>query len=69
MAYTMDPHVQIVIRAGDAVSALAVLTSLAGFLPPIAAVFAMIWYAVQIFESRTVQAWLSKRRTTKVKLK
>lgn len=64
----MDQHVQTVVRAGDAISALAVLTSLAGFMPPIAALFAMAWYGVQIYESKTVQALLTKRRASREKL-
>ena len=44
----MDEHVNAILKAGDTISALAVITTLAGFLPPIAAVFAMLWYAVQI---------------------
>lgn len=62
MAYPMDQHVQTIVRAGDAISAMAVITTLAGFMPPIAAVFAMGWYAVQIFESRTFQGWLARRK-------
>jgi hypothetical protein len=35
--------------------------TLLGWLPPIAALFAIVWYALQIWESRTVQGWLSRR--------
>lgn len=62
MAHQMEPHLQTVVRAGDTISALAVLTTLAGFLPPIAALSAMLWYCVQIYESKTVQAWLQARK-------
>lgn len=39
----------------DTVSAGVILSSLAGILPPIAAGIAIMWYAIQIWESATVQ--------------
>lgn len=39
-------------------SGVLVLGSLAGILPPLAALGAIIWYALQVYESKTVQAWL-----------
>jgi len=46
----------------DWVSAGAVIGSIAGILPPIAAVFAIIWYCIQIYESKTVQNWIRRRK-------
>ena len=69
MSSTMDEHVNAILKAGDTISALAVITTLAGFLPPIAAVFAMLWYAVQIFESDTVQRLLRKRKAARKRLR
>ena len=43
---------------GDIVSGAAALGSLLGFLPPIVAIAALLWYAVQIWESDTVQSWI-----------
>lgn len=46
----------------DTISALAIVGSLLGYLPALAAVAAIAWYAIQIYESRTVQHWLANRR-------
>lgn len=48
--------------AGDAVSVLTLVGTLADALPAIAAVFTIIWTALRIYESPTVQGWLAKRR-------
>lgn len=45
----------------DSVSAAAILGTLAGWLPPLAALAAIVWYAVQIWESKTVQAWVHRK--------
>lgn len=42
------------------VAAATVLGSIAGFLPPLAAFVAVIWYSIQIYESDTVQRWLAR---------
>lgn len=39
----------------DAVSAAAILGALAQWLPPLAALGGVIWYALQIWESKTMQ--------------
>lgn len=46
----------------NAASAAAVVASIAGVIPPLAALFAAVWYLVQIVESRTVQKYLEARR-------
>lgn len=38
-----------------------------GILPAIAAVVAFMWYALQIYESPTVQKWLTERRTRQIR--
>ena len=43
---------------GDFASLAAILGSLSGWLPPLAALIAMLWYLLQIWESRTVQTWM-----------
>jgi hypothetical protein len=53
---------QSAILAVDLVSAAAILGTLAGVLPPLAALGAVVWYAIQIFESDTVQVWLKGHR-------
>jgi hypothetical protein len=39
----------------------AILGSLAGYLPPMAALIGILWYAIQIWESDTVQRLRSRR--------
>lgn len=42
------------------------VSSLAGILPPFAALLAIVWYAIQIRESVTVRQWLAKRRNRRI---
>ena len=49
-------------HVGDAVSVVTVLATLAAWLPPLAALFTIIWSAIRIWESKTVQSFLKKRR-------
>ncbi len=51
---------------GNGASLGAVVTTLFGYLPPIAAFIALIWYLIQIFESGTVQKWIKTRRVRKI---
>lgn len=44
----------------DALSISAMLTSLIGWLPAVAALFSIIWTAIRIWETRTVQRWVNK---------
>jgi sterol desaturase/sphingolipid hydroxylase (fatty acid hydroxylase superfamily) len=52
-----DQHFRTVTLFADTISAGAILGSFMGLLPPVAALAATIWYAVQIWESHTVQKW------------
>lgn len=47
---------------GDAISITALLGSLAEMLPHVAALLTIVWTALRIYESETVQGWLTKRR-------
>lgn len=58
-----DTHPLVV--ALDGASLVTIVLALAGLLPPIASLFAMAWYGVQIYESSTVQEMLEKRRARK----
>lgn len=49
-------------HVGDAVSAFVVVGALASWLPPVAALFTIIWTGIRIFESNTVQALISRAR-------
>jgi len=44
----------------DAISIGGVLATLAGWLPAVAALFSIIWTAIRIYETKTVQKWLGK---------
>ena len=44
----------------DFASILTVLGTLADMLPAIAAVFTIVWTAIRMYETKTVQRWLGK---------
>jgi chromate transport protein ChrA len=45
---------------GDIASVGVLIGTIAQWLPSIAAVFTVLWTAIQIYESRTVQGWLGR---------
>jgi len=47
----------------DGISAFTVFGTLAQILPPLAALFTIIWTIIRIFETRTVQKLLSYVKT------
>ena len=47
-------------------SVLAILGALAGWVPPVAALLAALWYSIEIYESKTFQRILADRRTRRV---
>lgn len=51
---------------GNSASIGAVVSTIFGWLPPAAALIALIWYVIQIYESATVQKWIRTRRTRKI---
>lgn len=59
MALQADEHVK---QVGDAVSILTVVGTLAELLPAIAAVLTIVWTAIRIFETDTVQCMLGRRK-------
>lgn len=46
---------------GDVLMAGTILASVLGYLPLIAAAVGLVFYGIQIWESKTVQAWMAKR--------
>lgn len=46
-------------------SMLAIIATVVGWLPAIVAIVPAVYYAVLIFESKTVQGWLRRRRAKK----
>lgn len=47
-------------HAVDASAFVATIATIAGWLPNIAAVLTIIWTAIRIVETKTVQRWLGK---------
>lgn len=46
----------------DTASVATVVGTLAGILPAMAALFTIVWTAIRIYESRTVQDFLKRRK-------
>ena len=59
MALQADEQVK---QLGDAVSILTVVGTLAELLPAIAAVLTIVWTAIRIYETDTVQCMLGRRK-------
>lgn len=51
--------------AGDAVSIVTVVGTLAEVLPAIAALLTIIWTCFRIYETETVRGWLGKNNVKK----
>jgi len=49
----------------DGLSVATVLGALTAWLPPIAALFTIVWTAIRIWETKTVQGWLGRIHETK----
>jgi hypothetical protein len=46
----------------DGLSVFTVLGTLVDVLPSLAALFTLVWTLIRIYETKTVQDWLAKRR-------
>ena len=57
----MTDHHEATKHAIDALSFITVLGTIVNILPAIAAVFTIIWTAIRIYETKTVQGWLGKK--------
>jgi hypothetical protein len=51
---------------GNTASIGAVVSTVFGWLPPVAAFIAVVWYVIQIYESDTIQSWVKNRRVRKI---
>lgn len=51
--------------AGDAISLVTVVGTLAEVLPAIAALLTIVWTGFRIYETETVQGWLGKNNVKK----
>lgn len=54
------------IVVGQGISIAAIVGSLAGWLPPLASLVGIIYYALLIWESKTVQEWRARRKARKL---
>jgi len=55
----MDDHTKHLI---DTASVATVVGTISGMLPAIAAIFTIVWTSIRIYESKTVQEYLEKKR-------
>jgi len=56
----MTEHHETAKGAIDALSLVTVVGTLMEVLPAIAAIFSIVWSAIRIYETETVQRWLGK---------
>jgi hypothetical protein len=57
----MEQHkAELVKAAVDGASILTVIGTLSEFLPPLAALFTVIWTAIRIYETKTIQGLFKK---------
>lgn len=56
----MTEHNETAKGAIDALSLVTVVGTLVDVLPAIAAIFSIVWSAIRIYETETVQRWLGK---------
>ena len=62
MGQIMENELDLSHLLGHIFSAGAIIGTFIGWLPGVAAVVALIWYMIQIYESKSVQNWLRTRR-------
>ncbi len=62
----MESHHSISQWVGNVIGVSAIVSTVIGWLPAIAAAIAVVWYAIQIYESVTVRAWLAKRQVHRI---
>lgn len=66
----MDDYSTLTAWIGHSLSSAAIVGTLVGWFPVVAALAAFIWYIIQIYESRTFQHWYAnmqmKRRARKL---
>jgi hypothetical protein len=51
---------------GHTVSGVAIIGTIVGWFPAIAATLAAVWYCIQIYESNLFQRWLKLRTSKKI---
>lgn len=56
----MENHHDTVKHAADALSFVTVIGTLVDVLPAVAALFTIVWTAIRIYETKTVQGWVKR---------
>ncbi len=54
----MSAHLEPAVVVGHTVSLATIAAALSGALPAVATLFAILFYVVQLWESKTVQGWV-----------
>ena len=49
-------------QAADAISIITVVGTLMEVLPAVAALFTIVWTAIRIYETKTVQGWINRAK-------
>lgn len=62
----LDPGVH---RGLDVAAGAGIVGTLVGALPAVAALIGIIYYCILVYESKTVQGWLDRRRRARKQLK
>lgn len=57
----LDNH-ESVKHVGDAAAITVTLGTVMQFLPALAALFTIVWTGIRIYETKTVQKWMRRRR-------
>lgn len=63
----MSLNLQLDNATGQGISLVAIVGSILGWFPALAAAAAFLWYLILIYQSKTVQRWLHARRVRRVK--
>ena len=59
-------HESLNVWTGNILSAGAIVGTVLGWVPAVAAIVALVWYLIQISESETVRRWVATRRVRKI---
>lgn len=62
----MTTHETVHATAGQVLSLTAIGGAVMGIVPPIAAIVGLIYYLILLYETATVQGWITKRRERKL---
>ncbi len=60
----MIQHSEQAKNVGDALSIAGVVATLAGWLPAVAAFLSIVWTLIRIWETKTIQRWVSRFRNS-----